>query len=108
MKYVKRLNPKCSKLFQQARSYPKEGIFYDNVPLGHNRLGSFMNEISKEAELSKAYTNHSIRATTVHILDDADIPGHHIMTVTGHRSESSLKHIPGKQVRKRKNVCQKF
>jgi hypothetical protein len=53
---VKRLNPKCDRLFQKARSHPKEGIFYDNVPLGHNKLGSFMGEISKKAGLNTIYT----------------------------------------------------
>lgn len=56
VKYVRRLNPKCSKLFQQAKYYPKEGVFYENFDLGHNRLGSFMTEISKAAKLSKVYT----------------------------------------------------
>ena len=44
VKYIRRLNPKCTKLFQQSRSYPRNNIFYDNVALGHNRLGQFMSE----------------------------------------------------------------
>jgi len=48
------------------------------------------------ADLSQVYTNHSIRATTVHVLDTAQIPSRHIMTVTGHKSESSLKTYSGK------------
>ncbi|CAG2217214.1 unnamed protein product [Mytilus edulis] len=102
VKYIRRLNPKCVKLFQQARSYPKEGVYYDNIPLGHNRLGQFMNEISKMANLSHIYTNHSCRATTVHLLDEADIPSRHIMTVTGHKSETSLKTYSGKTCEKKK------
>ncbi|VDI10339.1 Hypothetical predicted protein [Mytilus galloprovincialis] len=85
-----------------ARSYPKEGVYYDNIPLGHNRLGQFMNEISKMANLSHIYTNHSCRATTVHLLDEADIPSRHIMTVTGHKSETSLKTYSGKTCEKKK------
>ncbi|XP_071180979.1 uncharacterized protein [Mytilus edulis] len=102
VKYIRRLNPKCVKLFQQARSYPKEGVYYDNIPLGHNRLGQFMNEISKMANLSHIYTNHSCRATTIHLLDEADIPSRHIMTVTGHKSETSLKTYSGKTCEKKK------
>ncbi|VDH93435.1 Hypothetical predicted protein, partial [Mytilus galloprovincialis] len=91
VKYIRRLNPKCNKLFQQPKLTAKDGIHYDNIPLGHNKLGIYMNEISKAANLSREYTNHSCRATTVHILDEAQIPSRHIMSVTGHKSEASLK-----------------
>ena len=37
------------------------------------------------------YTNHSIRATTITILDRNGYEAKHIMSVSGHRSESSLK-----------------
>ena len=96
VKYIRRLNPQCNRLFQQARSIPKDGVYFDNVALGHNKLGSFMNEISKKSGLNTIYTNHSCRATTVHVLDSAQIPSRHIMTVTGHKAESSLKTYSGK------------
>ena len=59
-----------------------------------------MSEISKVAGLSKLYTNHSGRATTVHVLDEADAPSRHIMSVTGHKSETSLKAYSGKTCEK--------
>lgn len=95
VKLVKRLNPKCDRLFQKARLLPKDGVYFDNVPLGHNKLGSFMSEISKKTGLRIIYTNHSCRVTIVHVLDAAQIPSRHIMTVTGHKSESSLKTYSG-------------
>ena len=52
-----------------------------------------MGQISREFSLSTTYTNNSLRATTVHALDAAEFPGRHIMTVTGHTSETSLKNI---------------
>jgi hypothetical protein len=55
-----------------------------------------MPEISRMADLSQVYTNHSIRATTVHVLDTAQLPSRHIMTVIRHKSESSLKTYSGK------------
>lgn len=54
-----------------------------------------MPEISKEFSLSQVYTNHSLRATTVHVLDATNIVGRHIMSATGHKSESSLKTYTG-------------
>jgi hypothetical protein len=61
-----------------------------------------MSEFSKVAGLSKLYTNHSGRATTVHVLDEDDVPSRHIMNVTGHKSESSLKTYSGKTCEKTK------
>ena len=63
--------------------------------MGHNTVESLMNKISESAQLSQKYTNHSLRATAVHILDAANFPSRHIMTVTGHRAESSLKTYTG-------------
>jgi hypothetical protein len=73
----------------------KDGFYFSLQPLGHNKLGGMMAYLSKKAELSHSYTNHSLRATAVHILDGAHIPTRHIMTVTGHKAESSLKTYTG-------------
>ena len=51
--------------------------------------------LSEKAGLSMKYTNHSLRATSVHILDAAQIPSRHIMSVTGHKAEGSLKTYTG-------------
>ena len=79
-------------------------VFYHNMGQGHNKLGSFMSEISRKAGLEVKYTNHSCRATTVHVLDAAQIPSRHIMTVTGHKSETSLKSYSGKTDNKTKKL----
>jgi hypothetical protein len=63
-----------------------------------------MGQISREFSLSKTYTNHSLRATTVHVLDAAQFPGRHIMTVTGHKSETSLKTYIGYTTEKTKQM----
>ena len=54
-------------------------------------LGKKMKVLSKEAKLSVEYTNHSIRATTITVLDRNGYEARHIMSVSGHKSESSLK-----------------
>ena len=50
-----------------------------------------MKVISQQAEWSTTYTNHSIRATTITILDKSGFEARHIMSVSGHRNESSIK-----------------
>jgi hypothetical protein len=92
---VKRLSLYCPFLFQKPRNRPENGVYYHNAVVGQNKLGSMMSEISDRANLSVRYTNHSLRATTVHILDRAQVPSRHIMTVTGHKSENSLKTYSG-------------
>ena len=50
-----------------------------------------MKKISKDASLSVIYINHSIRATTITMLDKAGVESRHIMSVSGHRAESSIR-----------------
>ena len=51
-----------------------------------------MKTISKNANLSQEYTNHSIlRATAVTLLDHSNFEARHIMRVSGHKSESSIR-----------------
>ena len=79
-KYLQHLNPK------------KRVVWYDNMVVGERSLGDMMKRISlKEANLSRIYTNHSIRATAVTILDKSGFEARHIMTVSGHRNESSTR-----------------
>ena len=55
-----------------------------------HKLGQFMAEISEDAGLSHRYTNHSLRATTVTPLDDANQEGCHIISVTERASAIRL------------------
>jgi hypothetical protein len=50
-----------------------------------------MKEISKMAKLATVYTNHSIRATHVTVLDEAGHEARHIMRTTGHKNEASIR-----------------
>ena len=50
-----------------------------------------MSAISQAAGLSRVYTNHCIRATCVTVLDDAGIEARHIMRITGHKNEASIR-----------------
>ena len=54
-----------------------------------------MANISDSAGLSNRYTKHSLRATSVHVLDKEQFASRRIMSVTGHKSENSLKTYTG-------------
>ena len=91
--YLSKLNPNIECLWQR----PKETISNDDpvwycmAPLGKNTLKTFIKTISKNANLSQEYTNHSIRATAVTLLDHSNFEARHIMRVSGHKSESSIR-----------------
>ena len=50
-----------------------------------------MKILSKAANLSKIYTNHSLRATAITLWSDAGLSNRHIMSLSGHRNETSLR-----------------
>ena len=50
-----------------------------------------MSSICKELKLSQKYTNHCIRVMAVSLLDECNFEARHIMHVTGHKSESSIR-----------------
>ena len=47
--------------------------------------------ICKNVKLSREYTNHSIRATVISTLDNAGFEARHIMQLSSHKSESTIK-----------------
>ena len=90
--FLSKLHPECEGLFQ----YPKRNwqqtdkIWYENRPLGVNKLSAMMKEISSEANLSRVYTNHSVRATAITLWANTGLTNREIMAIFGHRNESSL------------------
>ncbi|XP_041471765.1 uncharacterized protein KIAA1958-like [Lytechinus variegatus] len=107
LKYITLLNPELTNFWQRPKSkIPENGPWYDKAPLGLNSLGNKMKNIAKSAGCTAHYTNHSLRATTVTILDQAGIASRDIMEVTGHRSESSLKNYVKTSKKKRKMSAQ--
>ena len=94
LKYKSKLNPKSPFLWQKPKGAGRygDGPWYDNIRVGIHTLGSMMKTISREAGCSTDYTNHCLRATSITTLDHAGFPSRDIMTVSGHRSETSIKH----------------
>ena len=90
--YTENLNDKCDAFFQ----YPdKNKTGFDNKPIGKNALGALMKEISKEAKLSKIYTNHCIRKTTATGMHRQGYTLKEIANVTKHKNLQSLEHYIG-------------
>ena len=92
--FVSKLNPSCSAFFQHPKQSvnPEDAVWYENRPLGVNKLGEMMKTISVGAKLSQLYTNHSVRASAITLLSDANVPDRHIMFISGHSSEQSIAH----------------
>jgi hypothetical protein len=97
-KYISHLNPQNEYLFQRPKRAVKESdnVWYDNMVVGQRTLGDKMKNLSRSAQLSYLYTNHSIRATTISILDECGYEARHIMAVSGHRSENSIRSYAAK------------
>ncbi len=60
-------------------------------PLEKNTLTTQMKKISEKAQLSRNYTNHSIRATSITVLANAGIDSTSITHLSGHKNVESLK-----------------
>ena len=96
---VKSLEKYINDEFEYFWQRPKQGemhencvAWYDKCVVGKNTLGQKMKRLSEATELSRSYTNHCLQATCVTALDNSGFAGRQIMAVSGHKSESSLKH----------------
>ena len=85
-RYVSKLHPELDALWQHPRtSFLDDEAWYCKMVIGANSLNNFMSDLSMKAALSDSYTNHSIRATSITIMDQAGVEARHIMRVTGHK-----------------------
>ena len=93
LKSVTCLNLKNEYPFQRPKKGVDESdkVCYDNMVVGQHTLGEKMKKLSIEAKLSCVYMNHSIRATMIMKLDESGYEAQHIMAVSGHRNESSIR-----------------
>lgn len=105
-KYISLLHPDCDVFFQRPKKKTtlEDSIWYDNSPVGKNTLGDKMKTLSIEARLSRTYTNHCLRATSITILNECN-EARHVMTVSGHKSESSLRHYAKTSEEKRQEMA---
>ena len=86
------LHPQCDSLWQRPRDFfrTEDTTWFYNQPVGANALGIFMKRLSVTHKLSQVYSNHSIRVTGATLLSRQQYGSKQIMSVTGHKSVSSL------------------
>ena len=65
-------------------------VWYTNSPVGTATLGNLLRVMTTRAGIEPPMTNHSIRATSVTVLANANIENHLIKSVTGHKSDTSI------------------
>ena len=106
--YLEKLNPECSAFFQYPkRSWkgPQKGVWFENRCLGVNKLGDIMKIFSKAVNLSKIYTNRSVRAIAITLWSDAGLCNSHIMSLSGHRNENSLRSYNTRRSSQQLRLC---
>ena len=65
-------------------------IWYANSPVGERTLGNLLRVMTKRAGIEPPLTNHSIRATSVTVLANANVETRLIKSITGHKSDTSI------------------
>ena len=76
---------------------------YESGRVGHDPLERFMKYMIKDAKLSNpGYSNHSIRATVITSLNESGYEARHIIAITGHKSETTVKQYAKKCPEKKK------
>ena len=71
-KYLSKLNPQCEWMWQRPKQrVGEEDVWYANSPVGKWTLSQMTKNICKAAGCTKHYTNHSLRATSITLLDHA-------------------------------------
>ena len=88
-------NPNTDHLWQKARQaklHYTDTIWFEPRPVGKDMLERFMKlSLSKSVTLEGNYTNHSIRATVISTLDNEGFEACHIMSLSSHKSEATIK-----------------
>lgn len=90
LKYLSKIPANAAALYLQPKKDLTENLWYSNIPLGINYLGSMLARMCKEAGTSVIYTNHCIVSTPFHRLCDTGLKGRQISPVSMYRTESSL------------------
>ena len=92
LKYLSLLNPHLDDLWQRPRPSVNicDRIWYCNAPVGAKTLGNMLPTLSTKYQLSRRYTNHSLRVTSMQVMEDGNVKDRHIQRVSGHKSRDSI------------------
>lgn len=95
-KMMSKLNPNLDRLWQRPRNISEpmsdeQPIWFTKAPIGANTIAAFMSTLSENLQLLRSYTNHCIRVTAITCLSIAEIETRHIMALSGHKAEKSIK-----------------
>ena len=91
-KLMSKTDPGAAALFNHcAKDAPDSDIWFTTPPVKHYQFSRFMGDISRNARCSKPYTAHCLRATAIQGMSDAGYELRHIMYMSGHRNESSVR-----------------
>lgn len=91
--YVSKLHKSIPHFWQRPKKgklHYNDPIWYDKIRVGHRPIENFMAQLSIDANLSKRYTNHSIRSTVMGILAEI-YEGRLVIALSGHKNEGSIK-----------------
>ncbi|XP_052105474.1 uncharacterized protein LOC127738312 [Mytilus californianus] len=66
-------------------------LLYTNKSVKSYQFTRFMADVSKNASCSVMYTAHCLRATAIQAMSDAGFEIRHIMYMSGHRNEASVR-----------------
>ena len=96
--YINRLNNENDFLWQtpKVKVTWDDAEWYTNESQSKNKIGGLLTFLTKEAHLSKPYTNHCVRATCITLLDRQGFEARYIMTVSGHKNVESIQSYSSK------------
>ena len=92
--YMSKLNNQVDYLWQKPKTgclFYNDKEWYDARIVSHDPLKCFMKFLSESAKLDKSYMNHSMRVTVIQTLDSAGFEARHIMKLSSHKNESTIK-----------------
>ena len=93
---IRKTVPKAQALFNSCvpnadRSPQNFGCWFDDKPLSKRTFTNFLPDICKASKCAARYTAHCLRATAITKMNDAGFEARHIMFMSGHRNESSIR-----------------
>ncbi|XP_061185494.1 uncharacterized protein LOC133193549 [Saccostrea echinata] len=93
---IQHTDPQAQSLFnhctKEALSSPETTeVWYMAKPCKQYQFSKFMPDISRNAGCSKKYTAHCLRSTAIQALNDEGFEIRHIMYMSGHRNEASVR-----------------